>query len=369
MAMFPAFLDTCALYGSYLCDSLLRLKPDFSYGPNLATSWHYGAGHLSLTFSLRTDVKFWDGHPLTARDVVYSMLRNTDPKNDPINGGFYASVKSITAAGPHTVVVKFKHPDELFIKEMSTVAGDVSEEQYTKAKGSSYGTAQGGVMCSGPFRLAKWSPGQSITLTRYDGYWDPSLKAKSTQVKFVFLLLLGLGALATAARSEAVLPAYLLGLVAAGAFHEDPRLLGRIRGTAFSLLTPFFFLKAGTLIVVQAVLNGLVAILLLFGVKVGAKFIGVYPATLAFHLRGRQSLYTTLMMSTGLTFGSISALFGLTHGYIDRGQYSVLVTVVVMTALVPTVVAQTFFHPRTAELRWGRTSPAPDEAVEPYMPR
>jgi Kef-type K+ transport system membrane component KefB len=180
------------------------------------------------------------------------------------------------------------------------------------------------------------------------------------EVKFVFLLLLGLGALATAARSEAVLPAYLLGLVAAGAFHEDPRLLGRIRGTAFSLLTPFFFLKAGTLIVLQAVLSGLVAVLFLFGVKVGAKFLGVYPATLAFHLRGRQSLYTTLMMSTGLTFGSISALFGLTHGYIDRGQYSVLVTVVVLSALVPTLVANGLVYPHAHVLRWGAENP-PEE--------
>lgn len=172
---------------SNLCDSLLRLKPDFTYGPNLATSWHYGAGHKSLTFSLRPDVKFWDGHPLTAQDVAYSMLRNTDPKNDPINGGFYASVKSITASGPHTVVVKFKHPDELFLKEMATVAGDVSEQQYTRAKGSSYGTAQGGVMCSGPFKLTKWSPGQSITLTANPDYWNPAYKphAKTVTIDFI----------------------------------------------------------------------------------------------------------------------------------------------------------------------------------------
>jgi Kef-type K+ transport system membrane component KefB len=180
------------------------------------------------------------------------------------------------------------------------------------------------------------------------------------EVKYVFLLLFALGGLAAAARSEAVLPAYLLGLVAAGVFHEDPRLMGRIRGTAFSFLTPFFFLKAGTLIVLQAVLAGIGAVLILFGVKMVAKFVGVYPATLAFHLRGRQAMYTTMMMSTGLTFGSISALFGLTHGYIDRGQYSVLVTVVVLTALVPTLIAQALFYPKAHFLKWGTESP-PEE--------
>ena len=173
------------------------------------------------------------------------------------------------------------------------------------------------------------------------------------EVKFVFLLLFGLGALATAARSEAVLPAYLLGLVAAGTFHADPRLAGRIRGTAFSLLTPFFFLKAGTLIVLKAVIAGIGSITVLFGVKVGAKIAGVYPATAAYRIRRREGWYTTMMMSTGLTFGSISALFGLTHGYIDRAQYSILVTVVVLTALVPTFVAQAAFRPRTTELLHG----------------
>ena len=180
------------------------------------------------------------------------------------------------------------------------------------------------------------------------------------EVKFVFLILFLLGGLAAAARSEAVLPAYLLGLVAAGAFHEDPRLMGRIRGTAFSFFTPFFFLKAGTLIVLQAVIAGAASVVMLFLVKVGAKFAGVYPATLAFHIRGKQALYTTMMMSTGLTFGSISALFGFTHGYIDRDQYSILVTVVVLTALVPTLIGQTFFYPKAHHLRWGTENP-PEE--------
>ena len=180
------------------------------------------------------------------------------------------------------------------------------------------------------------------------------------EVKLVFVVLLLLGGLAAAAKSEAVLPAYLLGLVAAGAFHEDPRLMGRIRGIAFSFLTPFFFLKAGTLIVFNSVITGIVGVLLLFGVKMVAKFAGVYPATLAFRVRGKQALYTTMMMSTGLTFGSISALFGLTHGYIDRGQYSILVTVVVLTALVPTLIGQVFFYPEAHHLRWGTEDP-PDE--------
>jgi Kef-type K+ transport system membrane component KefB len=178
------------------------------------------------------------------------------------------------------------------------------------------------------------------------------------EVKFVLLVLLALGGLATAAGSEAVLPAYLAGLVAAGTLQADPALMRRIRGVAFAFLTPFFFLKAGTLISLPAVAAAIGAVLVLFAVKVVAKFIGVFPATIAFGVRGRQGWYTTMMMSTGLTFGSISALFGYTHGFIDRSQYSVLVTVVVLTALVPTLIAQVLFQPRHHDLRWGRTEEA-----------
>ena len=105
-------------------------------------------------------------------------------------------------------------------------------------------------------------------------------------------------------------------------------------------------------------MNGIAAVAVLFVVKMVTKVIGVFPATRAFRIQGRQAWYTTMMMSTGLTFGSISALFGLTHGYIDRDQYSILVTVVVMTALIPTLIAQVFFYPREASLAWRATAEA-----------
>lgn len=96
-----------------------------------------------------------------------------------------------------------------------------------------------------------------------------------------------------------------------------------------------------------------------------AKVIGVLPATRISQMRGRQAWYTTMMMSTGLTFGSISALFGLTHGYIDRGQYSILVTVVILTALIPRVIAQAVFRPSVHALQYGVEEPLevdiPDE--------
>lgn len=172
-------------------------------------------------------------------------------------------------------------------------------------------------------------------------------RVSEPEVKFVFLVLCFLGALAVTANSEAVLPAYLFGLVVAGVFVRDKVLVRRMRTITFTLLTPFFFIKAGALISLPALYTGIVLILILLGVKIAAKIIGVWPLCRAFKMPLRESNYTTLLMATGLTFGSISALYGLTRGLISQAQYSVLVTVVIGSAVVPTFIAQTWFQPKT----------------------
>ncbi|HEU5438015.1 MAG TPA: cation:proton antiporter [Ktedonobacterales bacterium] len=173
-------------------------------------------------------------------------------------------------------------------------------------------------------------------------------RVSEPEVKFLFLVLFGLGGLAAVAQSEAVLPAYLIGLVIAGTFMRNRVLMDRMRSTAFALLTPFYFLKAGSLVSLPVLLTatgaGLVG--LFFLTKMLAKIIGIRPLTRPFGLVPRLGNYTTLLMATGLTFGSISALFGLTHGYINQTQYTVLVTVVILSAVIPTMFAQSLFRPR-----------------------
>ena len=170
-------------------------------------------------------------------------------------------------------------------------------------------------------------------------------RVSEPEVKFLLVVLFALGGLATAAGSEAVLPAYLAGLVVAGAFMNDRVLMDRIRSIAFALLTPFFFLHAGLLISAPTLASGAGVIALLFGVKMAAKLLGVWPTASALRIPKRERTYMTLLMATGLTFGSISALFGLTHHLIDRTQYTELVTVVLLSALLPTLVAQQLFRP------------------------
>ena len=171
-------------------------------------------------------------------------------------------------------------------------------------------------------------------------------RVSEPEIKFIFLILCALGGLAVTARSEAVLPAYLFGMVVAGLFVHNKVLIFRMRSITFALLTPFFFIKAGTLISLPALLASLGLLVALFWVKMITKVIGVWPMCRIFKMPLRESNYTTLMMATGLTFGSISALFGYNYGYINQDQYSILVTVVIASAVIPTIIAQVFFQPR-----------------------
>jgi Kef-type K+ transport system membrane component KefB len=180
-------------------------------------------------------------------------------------------------------------------------------------------------------------------------------RVSEPEVKFLFLVLFFLGGLASTAKSEAVLPAYLLGLVVAGVFLRDKTLVHRMRSIAFAIFTPFYFIKAGLFVSLPALgaAVGLIAVLLL--IKLGTKIVGVWPLSRYFFMRSREANYTALLMSTGLTFGTISALFGLQNRIIDQNQYSVLVTVVILSAFVPTLIAQKWFQPPVKTMvAWGR---------------
>jgi len=166
------------------------------------------------------------------------------------------------------------------------------------------------------------------------------------ETKFLLLCLLGMGALATWADSEAVLPAYLIGMVLAGTVGKNHALVRRLLTLTFGLLTPFYFIRAGSFVSIPALVTAPAAFVVFLVVKIAAKIIGVYPVTKFFGSPGKEAMYTTLLMSTGLTFGTISSLFGLSHGIIDRGQYSALVAAVIASAVIPTVIANAFYLPR-----------------------
>jgi Kef-type K+ transport system membrane component KefB len=166
------------------------------------------------------------------------------------------------------------------------------------------------------------------------------------ETKFLLLCLLGMGALAGWADSEAVLPAYVIGMVLAGTVGKDHVLIRRLRTLTFGLLTPFYFIRAGSFVSIPALIAAPFAFLLMLLVKMGTKFVGVYPVTRFYKSPNPEATYTTLLMSTGLTFGTISSLFGLSHGIIDQSQYSILVAAVIGSAVIPTLIANAFYLPK-----------------------
>ncbi|HLY52385.1 MAG TPA: cation:proton antiporter [Steroidobacteraceae bacterium] len=165
------------------------------------------------------------------------------------------------------------------------------------------------------------------------------------EAKLLLLVMFGLGALALWAGSEPVLPAYILGMILAGTVGRDHALVRRLRTLTFGLLTPFYFIRAGSFVSIQALIAGPGILGLLLAAKMVSKFVGVYPVTKFFKSPRKEAMYTTLLMSTGLTFGSISALFGLTHGIVTQQQYSYLIAAVIGSAIVPTLIANAFFLP------------------------
>lgn len=178
-------------------------------------------------------------------------------------------------------------------------------------------------------------------LTRTYGF-----KTAAIRTKWILFILFGLGGLALWAGSEAVLPAYIAGMLLAGTISNDNFFIRRLRTLTIGFLTPFYFIRAGVLVSIPAFISAPMIFLILLAGKVLAKIFGLYPVISRFRNNKKERWYYTLLMSTGLTFGTISALYGLMHGIVTKEQYSYLVAVVVGSAVIPTIIANTVFLPK-----------------------
>jgi Kef-type K+ transport system membrane component KefB len=175
------------------------------------------------------------------------------------------------------------------------------------------------------------------------------------EIKLVFAALFLLMWLGGRADSQAVLPAFVLGLVMSSHYARHRQEQERLRVVAFAFLTPFFFLKGGMSVSAGALWSSFGVLALLFAAKMAPKFAGVYP--LARRYASPHATFTTLLMSTGLTFGTITSLYGLNAGIIDRTQFSLLIGVVVLSAVVPTAIAQRFFDPSLESVKGPTAAP------------
>ena len=171
-------------------------------------------------------------------------------------------------------------------------------------------------------------------------------KTAAIRAKWVVFVLFSLGALALWSGSEAVLPAYIAGMFIAEFASKEHQWVRRLRTLTVGFLTPFYFIRAGSLVSIAALISAPIVFLVLFIGKVLSKIFGLYPAIGIFRKEQKEKWYYTLLMSTGLTFGTISALYGYSHGIVTQQQYSFLVATVIASAVIPTLIANIAFLPR-----------------------
>ena len=192
----PASLDPIKAFNypentvvANLCEGLMIMEPDYSIAPNLAESVENIDGK-TYVYTLRDDVTFWDGTPMTVEDVVFSLRRHLDPEE----GSYWASdavsgnVKSIEATGDHEVTVELSSPDQTFNSYMATPIGVVVQQAHREKAGQAYGNPKEGVMCTGPFSVAEWNSGQNILLEKNESYWNTERTAKVTNLEIQFIV-------------------------------------------------------------------------------------------------------------------------------------------------------------------------------------
>ena len=158
---------------SLMCESLLRQAPDGSLEPGLATVSNPSPTRLVLT--LRPGVRFWDGHPVTSADVVYSLDRNTNQTLGGSYGWVFNRVASITATSHDQVAITLKQPDYWLGNELSSAPGIIIEKSFAEKQGKNYGTPAGSIMCTGAYMLKSWTPGVGVVVVRNPHYWNPSV--------------------------------------------------------------------------------------------------------------------------------------------------------------------------------------------------
>lgn len=169
-----------------LCESLLRMKPDLSLEPGLASKVDQ-PDDTTYVYTIREGVTFWDGNPLTAEDVAFSLQRQIGPDSSTYWSDYFSNVASAEVTGPMEVTVTLSQPDVLFGQAMGSAAGAIVEKAAAEADGEAFGTPKGNLQCTGPYKVAKWDSGKSLVIERNDAYWDAEVKPLAKQIAFSFI--------------------------------------------------------------------------------------------------------------------------------------------------------------------------------------
>jgi peptide/nickel transport system substrate-binding protein len=192
----PASLDPIKAFNypentvvANLCEGLMVMEPDYTITPSLAESVENIDGK-TYVYTLRDDVTFWNGNPMTAEDVAFSLRRHLDAEE----GSYWASdavsgnVEAIEVTGENEVTVSLSAPDQTFNSYMATPLGVVVEQAHREKAGQAYGNPKEGVMCTGPFSVGEWDSGQSIRLERNQDYWNDERSPKVSNLEIQFIV-------------------------------------------------------------------------------------------------------------------------------------------------------------------------------------
>ncbi|CAN5626405.1 ABC transporter substrate-binding protein [soil metagenome] len=179
-----AYSDSTVL--SNLCEGLTRLTPTFGTEMALASSIDR-PNDSTYVIALRDGIFFSNGAPVTPDDVVYSLSQNLDPAVGSFWAEWFKNVASIRATGPRQVTIAMSKPDAAFEEFLSTAGGAIVQKAYAESRGEDYGTARGGVMCTGPYTLDRWTPGSEIVLKANPDYWDTTHRPKVAEIDFQFI--------------------------------------------------------------------------------------------------------------------------------------------------------------------------------------
>ncbi|MBW8481230.1 ABC transporter substrate-binding protein [Actinomadura parmotrematis] len=179
-------IESASTVVANMCEGLFTFGPGYKSEPALATSVDH-PDPLTYVFHLRKGATFWDGKPVTPEDVVYSVRRVLNPALGSSWVGWAAHMKSIEPTGADRVTLKLKQPDVLVPSFFALPSFHVVEKAFAEKAGKAFGTAKGGVMCTGPYKFGAWTQGQNITLTRNDAWWNTAVKPKVKDLKFTFI--------------------------------------------------------------------------------------------------------------------------------------------------------------------------------------
>lgn len=176
-------LDNVSTVVGNLCEGLMTFGPGYEIQPALAEKVTQ-PDDTTYVFDLRPGVTFWDGKPVTTADVIYSIRHTMADATGSSWATSFSGMRSLAATGPNQITMKFESPSAMFRWYQATPATAVVEKAFAEGAGKKFGTATGGIMCTGPYKLESWNSGRDLTISRNDTYWGRKPLVK--QVRFTF---------------------------------------------------------------------------------------------------------------------------------------------------------------------------------------